>query len=259
MGSANNSDIALITGASAGIGRAFAEALAPQCSAMILVARDAQKLASVAADLAGSGCELHCLALDLSEPLGVAELMEAIRQKGPVSILINNAGFATDNNLADSDLDSELKMLSLHCQASVALCRGALPYMQELGRGRIINVASMAGLIPMKGAAVYGASKAFLVSFSQSLAKEVYRSGVAVQCLCPGYTHSDFHGREALSAFDKNSVPEGYWSTPEEVVSASLAAFDHEAAPTVLVPGEHNRQWLRDEQARQRQALEAMP
>lgn len=259
MGSANNSDIALITGASAGIGRAFAEALAPQCSAMILVARDAQKLASVAEGLADSGCELHCLALDLCEPLAVAELMEAIRQKGPVTILVNNAGFATDNSLADSDLDGELKMLSLHCQASVALCRGALPYMLELGRGKIINVASLAGLIPMKGAAVYGASKAFLVSFSQSLAKEVRSAGVAVQCLCPGYTHSDFHGREPLAAFDKGSVPEEYWSSAEEVVSASLAAFDHPQAPTVFIPAAHNRQWVADEQERQQRALELMP
>ena len=79
--------------------------------------------------------------------------MEAIRQKGPVTILINNAGFTTDNALVDSDLDTELEMLSLHCQASLSLCRAALPCMQELGRGRVINVASMAGLIPMKGAA----------------------------------------------------------------------------------------------------------
>ena len=259
MASANNSDIALITGASAGIGRAFAQALAPQCSAMILVARNAEKLARVAESLAHNDCDIHCIAVDLTQALGVAEVMEAIRQKGPVTTLINNAGFTTDNALVDSDLDTELEMLSLHCQASVSLCRGALPYMQELGRGRVINVASLAGLIPMKGAAVYGASKAFLVAFSQSLAKESRRHGVAVQCLCPGYTHSDFHGREALSAFDKNTVPKEFWSTAEEVVAASLAAFSQTQPPLLLVPGEHNRQWVRDEQDRQRAALDAMP
>jgi short-subunit dehydrogenase len=259
MASANNSDIALITGASAGIGRAFAQALAPQCSSMILVARNAEKLSCVAESLAGVDCEIHCIAVDLCKPLGVAEVMEAIRQKGPVTILINNAGFTTDNALVDSDLDTELEMLSLHCQASVSLCRGALPYMQELGRGRVINVASMAGLIPMKGAAVYGASKAFLVAFSQSLAKENHRHGIAVQCLCPGYTHSDFHGREALAGFDKRSIPEEYWSNAEDVVAASLAAFSQTPPPTLLVPGEHNKQWVREEQERQRAALEAMP
>lgn len=253
----NNSEIALITGASSGIGRAFAEALAPQCKAMILVARDATKLAAAAETLAGSGCELHCIAVDLCEPLGVAEVMEAIRQKGPVTILINNAGFATNTTLVDSDLDGELAMLSLHCEAAVSLCRGALPYMAEQGRGKIINVASLAGLIPMKGAAVYGASKAFLVAFSQSLAKESHKRGIAVQCLCPGYTHSDFHGRETLGDFDKNSVPAEFWSTAEQVVAESLAAFEADPAHTVVVPGEHNRQWVRAEQERQRAALDA--
>lgn len=257
MAGDNNSEIALITGASSGIGRAYAEALAPQCKAMLLVARDAAKLAAVAQALAGSGCDVHCIAVDLCEPLGVAEVMEAIRQKGPVTILINNAGFATNTALIDSDLDGELAMLSLHGEAAVSLCRGALPYMAEHGRGKIINVASLAGLIPMKGAAVYGASKAFLVAFSQSLAKESYKQGIAVQCLCPGYTHSDFHGRETLGGFDKNSVPAEFWSTAEEVVAESLAAFTADAAPVVVVPGEHNRQWVRAEQERQRAALDA--
>ncbi|MBU72496.1 SDR family NAD(P)-dependent oxidoreductase [Spongiibacter sp.] len=222
MAANKNSDIALITGASAGIGRAFAEQLAPRCKAMILVGRDADKLATVAAELRPSGCDIHTLALDLTQPLAVAEVLEAIRQKGPVSILINNAGFATHSNLKHSDLDLEQKMVDLHCTATVALCRAALPYMTELGRGRIVNVASLAGLIPMKGAAVYGGSKAFLSAFSQCLAKEERSAGVVVQCLCPGYTHSDFHYREALGEFDKSTVPEEFWQTSEEVAAASL-------------------------------------
>lgn len=258
MAANKNSEIALITGASAGIGRAYAELLAPRCKALILVARDADKLRGVAEPLRAQGCEVRTLALDLTQPLAVAEVLEAIRQKGPVSILINNAGFATDGDLKTSDLDLEQAMLDLHCTASLALCRGALPYMAELGRGRIVNVASLAGLIPMRGAAVYGGSKAFLVAFSRSLAKEVRDDGVVVQCLCPGYTHSDFHHREALGQFDKDTVPEAYWQTAEAVARASLDALELARPPALFIPGEHNRQWVRDELARQLGALDAL-
>ena len=253
-----NSDIALITGASAGIGRAFAEQLAPRCKAMILVGRDAGKLAAVAASLQSPDCDIHTLALDLTQPLAVAEVLEAIRQKGPVTILINNAGFSTNGHLQDSDPDLEQAMVDLHCSATLALCRAALPYMAEQGRGRIVNVASLAGLIPIKGAAVYGGSKAFLAGFSQSLAKEGRSAGIVVQCLCPGFTHSDFHHREALGNFDKSSVADEFWQTSEEVAAASLAALELERPPSLFIPGEHNRQWVREELDRQRAALDAL-
>ena len=233
-------EIALITGASSGIGREFARQLAPRCSRLILVGRRAERLEALAAELGRADTEVLCLAEDLGSALGVAAVVEIIRQRGPVSLLVNNAGFATDGLFAGSDIDLEQAMVNLHCNTSLALSRAALPYMLEMQRGQIINVASIAAFRPFKGAAVYGASKAFLLSLSQSLAKELAGSGVAVQCLCPGYTRSEFHSREPLAGFDSSALPESLWSSVEEVVSESLAAMDSAAPPVVLVPGEPN-------------------
>lgn len=234
------SEIALITGASAGIGREFALQLAPQCKAMILVARDAEKLESLAHVLREKGVNVSCIAANLLQPLGVSEVIEAIRQRGPVSMLINNAGFGTHGLFVESNIDVQQDMVNLHCNAALALCRAVLPYMRTAGRGTIINVASLGSFFPMKHAVVYGASKAFLVAFSQGLAQEVARENITVQCLCPGYTHTEFHARPRLSHFDTSVVPEKHWSSSAEVVSVSLAALDKKAGTVVVIPGQSN-------------------
>lgn len=233
-------EIALITGASAGIGKTFARQLASRCQAMILVSRDGQKLHVLAEELRGQGVSVSCIVGDLTHTLTLAEVVEAIRQQGPVTILVNNAGFATHGLFAESDIDSQHSMVDLHCNVMLSLTRAVLPYMRQMGRGHIINVASLGSFFPMKYAVVYGASKAFMVAFSTGLAQEVGREGIGVQCLCPGYTHTEFHARPALSHFDKGSVPERLWSSSEDVVSASLAAMARPGAPVVVVPGEEN-------------------
>lgn len=234
------SEIALITGASAGIGKAFAMQLAPRCQSMILVSRDADKLDGVAQEIRAMGVGVSCIAGDLTQPLVVAEVVEAVRQRGPVSILINNAGFATHGMFAESDIDSQLGMVDLHCKTMLSLTRAVLPYMRQLGRGHIVNVASLGSFFPMKYAVVYGASKSFMVAFSMGLAQEVGHEGVGVQCLCPGYTHTEFHTRPAVSHFHKSSVPDRLWSDSDDVVSASLAAMDRPGTAVVVIPGEEN-------------------
>ncbi len=235
-------EIALITGASAGIGKAFAEQLAPRCKAMVLVGRDNEKLAALSDALRQDGLTIYCLALDLSSNIGVARVMEAIRQKGPITLLINNAGFGSVGRFAEADLDVQQAMVNLHCNATLALCRAALPYMKENGGGRIINVSSMGSFFPLKNSAVYGASKAFLNAYSEALQLEVLRDGIKVQCLCPSYTRSEFHQRAAFDGFDNSKVPEEMWWSAADLVSYSLAELYSDNANVICIPGEDSRQ-----------------
>lgn len=232
-------EIALITGASSGIGAEFARQLAGRCKAMILVARREERLAELAAQLDDTGVEIHCLAVDLAEPLGVTRVVEAIRQKGPVTMLVNNAGFGTPGPFAEQDIASQQAMVAVHINATLALTRAAIPSMKEAGGGSIINVSSMSAFAPTAGVAVYAGSKAFLNLFSESLQQELRGDGIAVQCLCPGYTRTGFYGRDAFADFDLAQIPEQMWMNADEVVRDSLDALG--SGQVVFIPGEGNR------------------
>jgi short-subunit dehydrogenase len=245
MSAISRTEIALITGASAGIGRVYAQQLAARCKVMVLVGRDAAKLDEVAVEVAAEGLSVHVLALDLTSTEGVTRVMEAIRQKGPISILVNNAGFGSNGRFAESDLDQQQAMVNLHCNATLALCRVALPFMKDNGGGKIINVSSMGSFFPLKYSAVYAASKAFLNSFSEALQLEVRRDGIKVQCLCPSYTHSEFHQREAMAGVDSSAVPESMWWSAEDLVSFSLAELEGGSDKVICIPGQDNRELAR--------------
>jgi short-subunit dehydrogenase len=152
---------ALVTGASAGLGREFCRQLASRCDIIIAVARREDRLVALAMELAGTA-EVHCLEADLGSVEGVAKTMEAIRQQGPVDYLVNNAGFSTFGNFADLPIEGQRAMVNLHIDASITLCRAVIPFMRERGRGVVINVSSLGSFVPGKGMAVYGATKAFL-------------------------------------------------------------------------------------------------
>jgi short-subunit dehydrogenase len=245
MSTPSRTEIALITGASAGIGRAFALQLAPRCKDMILVGRDPAKLAKVVAELESPGLTITSFSVDLTVTEGVTRVMEAIRQKGPVTMLINNAGFASFGKFAESDLDIEMAMVNLHCNASLALCRAALPYMKQEGRGVVINVSSLGSFFPLKYSAVYGASKTFLTMFSQALQLEVQADGIRVQCLCPGYTRSDFGDRGPMAKADASRVPDELWWAAEDIVAISLAQIESESGGVLCLPDESSRQLVR--------------
>jgi hypothetical protein len=232
-------NIALITGASSGIGRAFALQLADRCEEMILVARDRQSLQEVASQLVQRGVKVDIMVLDLLDPIARGRLVEAIRQKGPVTYLINNAGFASLGNFDANTLAEQQQMVDLHITTTLALSRAVIPFMKEQGRGTIINVSSMAAFAPFASLAVYGASKAFLNSFSQALADELKEHGILVQCLCPGYTRTQFHKREAFGQFDETMVPDELWMEPAAVVQESLDALS--GGQVIFVAGEKNR------------------
>ena len=228
---------AMVTGASAGLGEEFCHQLAERCDVIIGVARRDERLAELAGKL--RGVEFHGVCADLGSVAGVARVMEALRQQGPVDYLVNNAGFSTFGQFADLSVEPQRAMVSLHIDAAITLCRAAIPFMRERGGGHIINVSSLGAFVPGKGLAVYGATKAFLLYYSRALQAELAGSGIEVQALCPGYIHTEFHAEMQQQGFDKNRIPEEMWMTAGEVVSASLDALGR--GQVVVVPGEGNR------------------
>ena len=234
---------ALITGASAGIGEAYARALAGQCASLSLVARRGERLAALAAEL-DPQCSVDVVCADLQSVPGIAAVVEHIRQRGPVDLLVNNAGFSTLGPFRNSDLDSELAMVRLHQDATLALTRAALPAMIEAGHGAVINVSSLAAYATLPGVATYAGTKAFLANFSLALQAEVAASGVRVQCLCPGYTRTEIHSRESFAGFDTSRIPDALWMESDEVVAASLDALA--TGQVLVVPGEQNRKLARE-------------
>ncbi|MCZ6832033.1 MAG: SDR family oxidoreductase [Gammaproteobacteria bacterium] len=229
---------ALVTGASAGIGAEFCRQLADRCDIIIIVGRRQELLEDLAGSL-GSQADVHPLVADLTSIEGQTRVIEALRQKGPVDYLINNAGFSTLGNFAELELAPQQEMVDLHITASLALCRAAIPFMREKGSGFIVNVSSLVSFSPLASVAVYGASKAFLNHYSEALQLELKDQGIKVQSLCPGYTRTDFHGRDSMQGFDTEWVPEEQWMEASQVVAESLAALTRDQV--VVVPGASNR------------------
>jgi short-subunit dehydrogenase len=225
---------ALVTGASSGLGAEFCRQLAGRCEVIIAVARRGARLAALAEELRGSA-EVHPLAADLNTVDGVARAVEALRQLGPVDYLVNNAGFATRGAFEHESIDRQLAMVNLHIGATLSLCRAAIPFMRDLGGGVIINVSSVDGCLLGGAPAVYGATKAFLNHYSQSLQMELAGSDVRVQALCPGFVRTELFAAEAMAGFEPGSVADELWMEPAAVVTASLDAID--GGEVVVMPG----------------------
>ena len=229
--------IALVTGASAGIGAAFCRQLADRCDRIIATGRREAPLKALADELADR-CEVYVLVADLATVEGRTRVIESLRQQGPVDYLVNNAGFSTLGKFDSVLLDDQMDMVRVHVDATMALSQAAIPFMRERGGGFIVNVSSTASFFTVPTAAVYVASKAFLNSFSTSLQAEVAKDNIRIQCLCPGYTITEFHDRDAMANFDRARVPDDQWMEASDVVTASLAAL--EDGPVLVVPGEGN-------------------
>ena len=185
---------ALVTGASAGLGVHFAEALAAEGHDLILTARRLDRLEALAARIrARHGVKVETIAADLAEPGGAAALVAEISKRAlAVNTLINNAGFGLSGAFAAQDPARLGGMIELNCRALVELCHAVLPGMIQMRSGGILNVASTAAFQPGPGMAVYYATKAFVLSFSEALHEEVRRQGVRVAALCPGPTLTEF-------------------------------------------------------------------
>jgi len=231
---------ALITGASSGIGAAFARALAAQGHDLLLVARRRDRLESLAAELKERHAAFaEILVADLSQRAGVERVQARIAELEALEMLINNAGFGTTGRFTRLDVEKQVQMVNLHVVASMRLCRAALPGMIDRGSGAVINVASVLAFGPFPGNATYAATKAFLVAFSKNLHAELGHKGVRFQALCPGFTSTEFHDTPEYQRFERSRIPEMLWLSAEEVVAGSLAALRRNRV--VFVPGLKNR------------------
>jgi hypothetical protein len=233
---------ALVTGASSGLGVEFCRQLAEFCDEVVLVARTEAALIELATELATRGVEAHIVVADLTNMIDVTRVVETIRQKGPFQYLINNAGFSTLGPFTEQQPQTQHNMVALHINATIELSSAALGAMIEQGKGFIVNVSSLASLMPMAHVAVYGGTKAFLNNYSEALQAEVAQQGIKIQSLCPGYIRTAFHSTESFAGFDTARVPDEMWMEAKAVVAESLAALEN--GPVIYVAGEYNRNLL---------------
>lgn len=213
----------LVTGASGGIGEAFARRLAAEKHTLVLVARSADKLDALSAELAGlHGIQAIPIALDLARPGADVDLFDETEKRGiAVEWLINNAGFGSMGDFATLELGRELGMIDLNVRALVALTHRYLAGMRGRGRGVIINVSSAAGFQPIPFMATYAATKSFVTSFSEAIAEENRPFGIQVLALCPGSTKTNFH---AAAKMDRAMAVKGQ-ETAEQVVETAMRAI----------------------------------
>jgi short-subunit dehydrogenase len=229
---------ALVTGASSGIGVAIAKELAREGARLVLTARRADRLEAVAAECRALGSPTVAVVVeDLADPAAAARVAaQATAALGAVDLLVNNAGFAVPGVTESADPERVAKMIQVNCASPVALTRILLPPMLTRGRGWILNVASMAGIVPAPFQAGYAGTKAFNLNWSESLREEVSSRGVVVSALCPGVTDTEFFeaaGYRHLGKFMK------YRMAAERVARAGLAALRRKK-PRV-VPGAFNK------------------
>jgi uncharacterized protein len=233
---------ALITGASMGIGEEFARQLAQKGYDLILVARSADKLQAIAADLTHHhGIKAQVITADLTMPQACLKVFAQVQAEGiTVDLLINNAGFGDYGEFSQSDGPKQTAMVQLNIQALVDLTHLVLPTMQARKNGNIINVASIAAFQSMPYFSVYAATKAFVLSFSTALWAETKDQGIHVQCLCPGATESNFDVVSGLDSAFANSKNAPKLATAASVVQESLKALDHKQV-VVVTSGPTNR------------------
>ncbi|MFI9642732.1 SDR family NAD(P)-dependent oxidoreductase [Micromonospora sp. NPDC051925] len=223
---------ALITGATAGIGAAFARQLAAEGWDLILVARDATRLDTTAAELTGRyGNRVEVIPADLSTDDGCARVERRLATGDPVHLLVNNAGLSLSRPFLRSSVADETQLLRLNVHAVLRLTLAALGPMVERGDGAVINVSSVAGFGPVMPGSTYPASKAWVTSFSESIGQSARASGVHVMALCPGYTRTGYHERTGI---DMSGMPRWIWLQADDVVAEALR--DLRKGKSVSVP-----------------------
>lgn len=230
------SNTALVTGASAGIGTAMARELASRGFSIALVARREERLRRLAADLTDQhDVAAEVIACDLADPAERHRLSEELRGRGrSVEVLVNNAGFGHQADFATSPRDRMVEMVRVNVEAVVDLTSRFIGPMVERGRGSVINIASLAAFQPLPGSAVYGASKAFVVSFSESVRTELRGSGVSVTAVCPGPVRTEFTAAAGIPGVE-DRTPGLVWMSAEDIARNAVdgAAQDKR----VVVPG----------------------
>ena len=224
--------IALVTGPTSGIGGGFARRYARDGYDLVLVARDVERLKHLAGDLEaliGRAGSVEILPADLADAAGREKVAD--RLAAGVQVLVNNAGFGTSGAFWTEDPARLQAQLDVNVTAVMRLTQAALPAMLDAGAGTVINIASVAGLVPGR-ASTYSASKAWVISFTEGLHTELRGTGVGVHAVCPGFVHTEFHARAGI---DMAKTPSFLWLDVDDVVSASLA--DVAAGKVISIPG----------------------
>jgi short-subunit dehydrogenase len=212
---------ALVTGASSGIGAAVARELAARGAALVITARRVDRLEALAVELRKAGATVAVVAGDLGAPGGEDRVWKAATDGGPIEVLVNNAGFGHFRPFADVAAERDVEMLQLNVASLVALCHRFVA--QNLARGWILNVASIAAYQSVPYFATYAASKAFVRNFSEALHYELRARGTTVTCLCPGGTHTEFHG--VAGAGDYGAIANLSMLSAEKVAAIGVRAM----------------------------------
>lgn len=233
--------LALVTGASSGLGRAFADRLARAGSDLVLVARNASRLDAAAAQISdASGVNVYPISADLSEPNAAATVFSDMRSLGVTAdMLVNNAGFNVYGRFEDSDLEKELEMIRLHTVAVTQLTKAFVQQRDRTHPNRILNVSSVAALVPGPFVSVHFATRAHLLSFSLALSEEFRGSDVSVTCLCPGPMQTEFFQRAGMTDVRLASGWPMQTMHPADVAEEGCRAM-LKCRP-FIVPGRRNR------------------
>jgi short-subunit dehydrogenase len=234
------SSTALITGASAGIGTAIARELASRGHGVVLTARREERLQSLATELASEQeVVAETIACDLADVEERDRLAEELRDRGrAVEILVNNAGFGHQADFATSPRERMIGMVRLNVEAVVDLTGRFLGPMVDRGRGAVINVASLGAFQPLPGSAVYGAGKAFVLSFSEAIRTELRGTGVSITAVCPGPVRTEFTEVAGIGGVE-DRTPGAVWMSAEDVARHAIDGAEHDRR--VVVPGALNR------------------
>jgi uncharacterized protein len=247
MSDTNSKGTALITGASAGIGAIYADRLARRGFDLILVGRDARRLQALAARLAAeSRRAIKVLPADLGNSAELAKVEAVLRQDPSIRLLLNNAGFGSVAPLLDASVDEMQAMIALNITALTRLSYAVAPALVARGAGTIINIASTVGIAPELLNGVYGATKAYVIAFSQSLQHELTGKGIRVQAVLPGATATDFWEKTGLH---HRNLPAGIVMAADAMVDAALSGLDRGEAITIP-PLQDGEEWTRYEAAR---------
>ena len=248
-------ETALITGATSGIGRSFAVALAEEGCDLLLTGRREDRLARLSADIAAEhDVEVEYRIVELTDRDAMLALVAEVAALDSVAVLVNNAGFGRSSSFHEDDVDAEAGMVTVHIETALRLTHAVIPQMKARGRGRIINVSSLASYLPLPRGAAYASTKAWMVSFSESLALELASHGIRCQALLPGFTRTDFHRGPQYGDLDRRNRGLIRWMAPDDVVRTSLTEIERgrrsraagrlrrtQTPRVICVPGAANR------------------